>query len=284
MTAAADRPADFDQLCEKLASGQGKMPKRLEQTAAYMVAHPDAVAFGTTASIAAAAGVQPSTLIRFAQAIGFEGFSDLQTLFKDRLLDRNLSYDSRLAALHDHDSSAPGGTVLAGFIAAGRESLARLEEEFSSETFDQATDILARAGTIYLYARRRAFPPLIQLRYAFAKLGIRSEICGSINAIDEDILSFAGPQDAFLVISFAPYSKPTVQAAEQARAQQTPIVAISDSPLSPLAPLATAMLRLNEADFGGFRTLAASMTLAMALSVVVADKRRALQGLAKAEG
>ena len=274
MTAGTERPASYDALCTKLATELELMPKRLAQTASYLVAHPDEVAFGTTASIAEGAGVQPSTLIRFAKANGFEGFSDLQLLFRERLRDRNQSYDIRLATLGQEPKHVPGHAVLSGFIAAGQESLAWLEREVDMAEFDAAACALARAGTVYLVARRRAYPPLIQLRYAFAKLGIRSEICGSSNGIDSDLLSFAGPEDAAILISFAPYTQQTIEAAEQLRGQDVPIIAITDTRLSPLCSRAAARLLLAEADYAGFRTSTAAMTLVMALSVAAADQRR----------
>ncbi|ACM04054.1 MurR/RpiR family transcriptional regulator [Cereibacter sphaeroides] len=274
MSVRDDRPTSYDDLCTRLAADLETMPKRLAQTASYLVAHPDEVAFGTTASIAEGAGVQPSTLIRFAKANGFEGFSDLQLLFRERLRDRNQSYDSRLATLGQDADQVPSRAVLNGFIAAGQESLAWLQRDMDLDQFDAAAALLARAGTVYLVARRRAFPPLIQLRYALAKLGIRSEICGSVNGIDNDLLAFAGPDDAAILISFAPYTAQTIEAAEQMRAQEVPIVAITDSRLSPLCTGAGARLLLAEADYAGFRTSTAAMTLVMALSVATAEHRR----------
>jgi DNA-binding MurR/RpiR family transcriptional regulator len=274
MSADIKRPSTYDELCTKLAADLEAMPKRLAQTANYLVAHPDEVAFGTTASIAEAAGVQPSTLIRFAKANGFEGFSDLQLLFRERLRDRNQSYDSRLATLGEETTQLQGQAVLNGFIAAGQESLGWLERDLDFNEFDSAARVLAKAGTIYLVARRRAYPPMIHLRYAFAKLGMRSEICGSSNGIDSDLLSFAGAGDAAILISFAPYTSQTVEAAEQLKAQNVPIIAITDSRLSPLCSGAAARILLTEADYAGFRTSTAAMTLVMALSVAAADYRR----------
>lgn len=281
MNAKFERPSSFDELCERLATDNMSMPKRLAQTAAYMIANPDEVAFGTTASVANSAGVQPSTLIRFAKATGFEGFSDLQLLFRERLRDRTQSYDNRIANLDKSGVAEPNHAVLSGFIAAGQESLARIERELDFKDFEAAIDILVSAGTIYLVARRRAFPPLIQLRYAFAKLGIRCEICGSINGIDEDLMAFAASGDAAILISFAPYTEQTIRAARQLAEQHVPIVAITDSLLSPLCSMATSKIILSESHFAGFRTSAAAMTMVMALSVLVAERRHKDQSTSK---
>lgn len=270
MITLSPRPATYAELCEKLAAGHQTLPKRLAQTAHYLLAHPDEVAFGTTASIAAAAGVQPSTLIRFAKASGFDGFSELQVLFREKLRDRAQSYESRLSA----NPNASSQSILGGFIAAGQQSLDALKRDLDPHEFQTAAELLGRAETIYLVARRRAFPPLVQLRYAFARLGIRSELCSSGIGIDSDLLAFASPKDAAILISFAPYSDQTIDSGAQLGIQKVPIVAITDSMLSPITQNTTARILLSEADFAGFRTSTAAMTLVMALSVTVAEQRR----------
>ena len=51
--------------------------------AIFLWQHPSEVALGTISQVAEQAGVQPSTLVRFAQTFGFAGFSEFQDLFKD---------------------------------------------------------------------------------------------------------------------------------------------------------------------------------------------------------
>jgi DNA-binding MurR/RpiR family transcriptional regulator len=62
--------------------------QRLKQLATFALEHPEDVAFGTVAGIAEHAGVQPSTLVRFAKSLGYDGFSHLQQIFRDRLRER----------------------------------------------------------------------------------------------------------------------------------------------------------------------------------------------------
>jgi DNA-binding MurR/RpiR family transcriptional regulator len=89
-------PRDFESLRSTIIERKANMPKRLAQVAAFALGNPDEIAFGTTASIAAASEVQPSTLVRLAHHLGYEGFSDLQSIFRERLRDRTLSYEERL--------------------------------------------------------------------------------------------------------------------------------------------------------------------------------------------
>ena len=89
-------PRDFDALRRAVIGRREALPKRLIQVADYALGHADEIAFGTAASIAEAAGVQPSTLVRFAHQFGFAGFSDLQSIFRERLKSRNFSYQERI--------------------------------------------------------------------------------------------------------------------------------------------------------------------------------------------
>ena len=81
------RPGSYEELRAVLSSGTARLPKKLRQVAIHLWQHPTAVALGTVTSVAGEAGVQPSTLVRFAQAFGYTGFSDLQDVFKAHLAD-----------------------------------------------------------------------------------------------------------------------------------------------------------------------------------------------------
>ena len=86
-------------------------------------------------------------------------------------------------------------------------------------------------------------------------------------------ISPAGPEDAALAISFAPYSPVTLALVEAARKRGAKIVAITDSVLSPLAALADRRLEVVESDFAAFRSLSATFCLAMTIAVAVAERR-----------
>lgn len=270
-------PRDFDSLRSVIIERKATMPKRLAQVAAYALSNPDEMAFGTAASIATAADVQPSTLVRLAHHLGYEGFSDLQNVFRARLRDRTLSYEERLASLEAGPAANSDTELLSGFLTAASQSVARLASTIDGETFSKSVDLLARAETIYLVAKRRSYPLTAHIAYAFGKLGIRHQIVASPNGIDAEMVQFASSKDAVIAASFSPYAAESLTQAQELAARGVPIVAITDSVFSPLAASATHWFEVSEADYAGFRSLSASMALAMALPVAVAEKRRSLR-------
>ncbi len=270
-------PRDFESLRSTIIERKASMPKRLAQVAAFALSNPDEIAFGTTASIAAASEVQPSTLVRLAHHLGYEGFSDLQSIFRERLRDRTLSYEERLVTLEQSGGDDEDATLLTGFISAASQSVNRLAATVQTDTFAKAVDILAAAETIYLIAKRRSYPLTAHMTYAFSKLNIRHQIVASPNGVDPEMVQFATPRDAAIAASFSPYAADSLIQSQELADRGVPVIAITDSAFSPLAACATHWFEIAEADFAGFRSLSASMALTMALPVAIAERRRKLQ-------
>jgi DNA-binding MurR/RpiR family transcriptional regulator len=267
-------PRDFAALKALIVERATVMPRRLAQIAAFSLENPDDLAFGTVAAIARSAGVQPSALIRFSQTLGYQGFSDLQEVFRARLRDRVLNYGERLQQLRDH---TPGATkslaILDGFTHACEKSITELRARLEPQSLEQAVTMLVRAETIYLIGLRRSFPIASYMSYAFGKLSVRNVLVDAPGGLAQENVSFATPADCLLAISFNPYATETVSLCRAAAAQSVPVLAITDSPFSPLVPLASHWLEVQEANFEGFRSMAATLALAMTLTVAVADQR-----------
>ena len=274
-TAAELPPQDFDTLRSAILERKHELPKRLMQVAAYALDNPDEIAFGTAASIALSANVQPSTLVRFAQHFGFDGFSGLQLLFRARMRERNSSYEDRLRSLEQNGAAlAESTTIFNGFVSAAHRSLDAIASAVDPDGFERAVSILAGAETIYLVAKRRSYPISSYMAYAFGKLKVRFQLVGTSAGIDDDMLAMATPRDAAFAISFSPYASESTAQARSMAARGVPVVSLTDSAFSPLAECSAEWFEVVEADHAGFRSLSASMAFAMALTVSIAEARR----------
>lgn len=268
-------PKNFEALRTLILERRRELPKRLAQVAAFALDNPDEIAFGTAASIATDAEVQPSTLVRFAQTFGFDGFSALQAVFRARLRERNSSYEDRLVELEGGDAVAAGSAaILNSFIGAAHRSLDNLSAAIDPQKFESASRLLASAGTIHLIARRRSYPIATYMAYALSQLKIRCQIAGTASGIDDDMLALADEGDAAFAVSFSGYAPETSAQAAALAARGIPVVSLTDSAFSPLAECSTIWFELVEADHAGFRSLSASMAFAMALAVAIAEERR----------
>lgn len=268
-------PQDFESLRSLIVLRREELPRRLAQVAEFALEQPDKVAFGTVAELAGLAGVQPSTLVRFAQTLGFSGFSDLQEVFRARLRDRWPDYGERLKSLEARAKAGGSLALLDGFAEAGMASLARLREDASGEDLDKVASILAAARRIGLLGQRRVFPVTFYLAYACAKLGVETQLLDNRGGLLSEEARFLGTEDALLAVSFTPYTPETIEVAAAVAERGVPVVAITDSPFSPLIRSARAWVEVVEADYGAFRSLSATMTVAITVAVTVAELRRA---------
>lgn len=264
-------PATADQIRARTLSVIPTLPGRLRQCAEFVVAHPERIAVSTVAELAAAAGVQPSAMMRFCQVIGFTGFTEMQRVFREDYRDRWPDYATRLGRLRSRQGQT--AQLLIDFVGAGHKSLNLLGEATDLGALERAVDLLAGAGTIHLAGYRRSFPVASYLFYMLEKMGIPAVLHGASGGLASD--SAVRPGDAMLVVTVAPYSDEAIALATRAADRGVPVVALTDAPDSPVAGLPGETLEVREIDVGDFRALSATLTLATALAVAVGTRRSA---------
>jgi DNA-binding MurR/RpiR family transcriptional regulator len=244
-----------------------RLPKKLRQVAIFVWQHPTMVALGTVTSIAAQAGVQPSTLVRFAQSFGYSGFSELQAVFKAYLAGGE-------RGPRDPDAGE-AARLVDGFVASSVASLGRIRDRLEISSFESVAEILAGAEILYVIGSKRAFCLASYVSLALSNLGVRNFALDNVGSTGFELLRGATTSDAVLAISFTPYNSITPELAASAAQRAVPIVAITDSAFSPLAPISKAYLEVVEEDFSGFKSLSATLAVAMALVLRVAQLRGA---------
>lgn len=257
----------YDALRAELASKRDGLSPRLRQVAEFALCHPDDMALETIAVIAERVGVPPSTLIRFANAFGFDGFSTMQRVFRSQLVERTSDYAARIQALRQAEADPSPAAILDRLADAGIRALEHLRGTVPPERLAQAADVLAEAEAIHVVGQRRAFAVATYLSYALGQLGPRTHLLDGVGGMTLQQASFITPRDALVVISFRPYAPETMVVAQQAHDRGTPLVVLTDGPLSPLLPLARIAFEIEDAELQGFRALSATMCLALALVV-----------------
>jgi len=271
---AVPTQSDFDAFHHRLRQCYAQLPKRLVQLADFVTEDPDEVALGTVSSLARQAGVQPSTVVRFARTLGFGGFSEMQVVFRDRLRVRNVTYRERVNALHRIDGEPLEASVIFnGFYEAAHDSLRALQAHLLPERLEAAVTTMAQAYCLYLLGLRRSMPVIRYLSYLLAKLDIRHQIIGLETGMEEESFAHAGPEDAALVLSYTDYAPRTIELFQALEARHVPVIAMTDSAASPVIPQSGLWLEVHEADFQGFRSNAASLVLVSTLAAAIAERR-----------
>lgn len=279
MTVLSPSPESYDGLRSLVSARYPAMSGRLRQIAEFLLAEPDTVALQTVAAVAERAGVQPSALIRFAQSLGYDGFSEMQRVLRARLVERAPAYVDRL---REHEPDVPGspGQILSHFVQAGHHALDQLRESVDARALDAAVDLLAGAEVIHLMAQRRAYPVVAYMAYGVSHLGRRMQLIDGVGGMALQQARSMTARDVLVAVSFRPYAAETLAVAESARERAVPLLALTDSPLSSLARLGNVVLCVADAEFQGFRALTASMCLATSIILGLGQRILARDGAA----
>jgi len=263
-------PGTVEAFRARLAAVTDGLPRRLRQCADYIAANTDRIAVSTVAELAEGAQVPPSAVMRFCQLLGFTGFSDMQRLFREAYAPGWPDYATRLRNLKEHGAESPAA-LLAEFVEAGRLSLESLAKTTDEAALAEAVRILARARLVHVVGLRRAFPVAAYLAYVFEKMAVPAMLHDGVGKLDHRHALRRG--DAVLAITFAPYSDETLALAQEAQGGGLPVVALTDRRESPLSQFSEVILTVPEVDFGAFRSLSATIALALSLAVAVGSAR-----------
>ncbi len=265
-------PKGHDELIREISGQYDDLSPRLKQIARFVLDHPNEVALDTIATVALHSKVQPSSLIRFAKALGYSGYSEMQRVFRDRLVATKPSYSQRIRELKDtqdnQDFDDPR-IVLEHFVAAHNEALKHLLAEVSTESLQEAVRLLRSAEHIHLLAMRRAFPVACYLFYALNNLDRRAFLIDNVGGMLSEQASWIGDKDVLVAISYQDYSPEVLAVAERMHGRGVSVIAITDELLSPLVQLASVSFQVEDAAVHDFRSLGASLCLAQALVIAL---------------
>jgi DNA-binding MurR/RpiR family transcriptional regulator len=259
----------YEDLKDLMARSYPGMSKQLQRIARFALEQPDELALGTVAALAQANEVQPSAMIRFANSLGYSGFSETQQVFRGHLLRRSDSYRERIQQMRRRQADgarAPTG-VLHQLIGESVAELGQLEEKILAADLKAAVKLMAAAPRIHVLAQRRAFPVAAYLAYALSQLELRTHLLdGSGGMLRESLRSIA-PGDVLIAASFRHYSPEVIDASATAHRLGARVIAITDGPLSPLKACARVCFELADDSSRPFRSLVAPLCLAQTLVV-----------------
>ena len=262
---------DYEHLRNELVRCHGSLSRRLQQINRFAMSHPNDMALETIAVIAERAEVPPSSLIRFAKSFGFSGFSKMQKVFQQGLVDSTSDYRQRVQTMNLQISqqTEAAQSNLDHFINGGIDALHKLRESVTDEQIENAAGFLSKANVVHVAAQRRSFPIAAYFTYALSHLGVPNVLLDSLGGMFAEQGKTVREGDVLLAVSFSPYANEVLKLVEVVHARDVPVIVITDSILSPLASLADVCLEVKETEVFGFRGLVLSVLICLSLSLIV---------------
>ena len=222
-----------------LREGFDSFSKSQKAIARYIIDHLEETAYLSAEELAKKGNTSSSTVVRFAQSLGFSGYPDLQKATRDEhrlgASSRPVVHDDQLLFLVEEDN----------LTRALRTDILSLEETLAKNTlgrFNQAAEIVSSAGRLMLVGMHEASIVARHAAYVFELLGIPTHLVVDSSEANVAALVRLSADDAIVAVGFRRAHPLTVSFLEKAGAAGVPTVSITDNSLSEIAGKATVTL------------------------------------------
>jgi len=252
---------------------QGKfirLSKGQKLIAEYILKNYDKAAFMTAAKLGVSVGVSESTVVRFANELGFSGYPKLQKALQE-LIKNKLTTVQRLELRNDYFSD---GDALKGVLKADMENIRATLEKINENVFEDVVKSIFEAKRIYIIGLRSStalseflgfYLNIILQNVKVVSYGISDVFEQMINVSEGDLV---------IGIGFPRYAAKTIDALAFSQDRGAKVVALTDSLLSPLATKAdyTLIAQSNMASF--VDSLVAPLSVINALIIAVGMREK----------
>ena len=238
-----------------------ELSPELQRAARWLADHPADVGVMSMRQQARAIGVSPPTMSRLARALDYADYAALRHAFQDALAAPGARYRAQAKALQSGQRGKSTALLMRDLANDQLQDVRSTTELNDPAVVEAVVDSLCSAERVGFLGVRSSFGIAYLFHYAHKLLADNGVLITGLGGALIDQLDGFGPRDVLVAISLAPYSSPTVEAARLARERCVSVVALTDSPLSPLAPHATHVLLFRAASLSFFHSMLAPLAL-----------------------
>ena len=256
---------------QTIRAGMDSFSKGQKRIAAFILDNYDRAAFMTAAKLGETASVSESTVVRFAAQLGYDGYPNMQKALQELIRGR-LTSIQRIQVSRDQMT---GSDILGSVMQRDMNSIHDVIERLDREEFERVVDKLLHAKHIYILGVRSSSFLAGYLNF-YLHLIFKNVTLVQSSAAGEiyEQLVHIGPGDVLVSISFPRYSKMAIHAVEFACQRGGDVVAVTDSPMSPMYKMASASLLASSDMISFVDSMAAPLSLLNALILAVGQQRR----------
>lgn len=263
--------SSINELFQKLDGKDIRLSKGQRKLSAFIKEHYDKAAFMTAARLGEEVGVSESTVVRFATALGYEGYPEFQ---KDlgELIRNKLNSIQRMEVTYGRISQSELlESVLGSDISNIKQTMANIDHA----AFDLAVETILQGKRIYIIGLRSC-APLASFLDFYLNLVCENVVLVNKNSGSEifEQLIRIGENDVIIGISFPRYSMRTLKALEFASARKANVITLTDSVHSPITMYSSCNLIANSDMVSVVDSLVAPLSVINALVVALCMKRQ----------
>ena len=252
---------------ERLVKISADLPPQQRVIAEYVLQHLTAIPFLSVPELARRAGVSEATVVRFAQRIGYPGFSELKMELVDLLQTRLTNGDEGAQEIVSED-------LLQSVASLEIANIGRTLDSLDRESFSSVAEALFASDRVYTFGMGVSALLAELAAYTLLQVGVRASCLSTVFSSPREQLVGIRPGDLVMVFSLPPYSKQSLAILEDAHGLGISTVAVSDRMTSPASTLAERTLSVKSDNMMFTNAVAAVTVLINALATEIATSHR----------
>lgn len=271
----------YKEIKEKITSKFDSLPKNQRKAAEYFINNFDKIPFLNVHDLSQLTGMSVASIVRFAQSVGFQGFSELREAIAGSL-QKEISSKQMFPLFEKHKVKEDLLTEVANLDIKNINDTLNLVER---KTFDDVIGTILKSERVFTAGLGISFLLAEILAYQLTQVGVSSSVLQHSHTLFNEQILFMNPKDLLIVFSFPPYSKETIEAAEFAKKRKIDVIAVTNQPASPATFFTKANLIVKSENMLFTNSFAAISVLinAVATACAIKDKQRAKKILKESE-
>lgn len=241
------------------------LSKGQKKVAEFIINDYDKAAFMTAARLGEVVGISESTVVRFANTLGYIGYKDLQKSLQE-LIKNKLTTVQRLSMVNSFSNDE---SVLRKVMEKDMDNIEKTINEMDYENFEKSIELILNSEKVYIIGMRSSnfLAGYLGFYLSFLLENIKVVTSGP-NDVFEQLLN-ANDKDLIIGISYPRYSKRTLEALDYCKEKGCKIISITDSLISPASNYSDLSLVASSDMLSFVDSLVAPMSLINALIVTI---------------
>jgi DNA-binding MurR/RpiR family transcriptional regulator len=226
---------------EKLKKEMEGFTPRQRGLAEFILQNPESLAFLTITDLAKKVGVSEATVTRFCSALGYDGYAhlcrEIQQTIQSELSTVGRFQLVRTMGRHSIETQSPSAfeRVLSNEI----DNLINLTQNVRTVDFYRSVDLMAAADRICIIGSMASSCLASYFGYMLGKIFPRVDLLRGHGGMASAVCNNLNQNSLVFLISFPRYPKVTVELGQLAAQREATLIAITNSPISPVVPLAS---------------------------------------------
>lgn len=261
---------DGKELINNINSQYRKLSKGQKLIAKYVLENYDKVAFMTASKLSEEVGVSESTVVRFANALGYSGYPRLQDALEE-LMKNKLTAVQRIDLVDEKKCSSD---ILKSVLKEDSRNLRETLENIDENAFEEAVDKIIKAKRVYVLGLRSSYTIAQYLGFYLDRVIDNVQVIKMDMGDTFEQIVRINKDDVLIAITFPRYSTKAYQTASYAKEKKAHVIAITDSVFGPVASISDNRLIVKNNMMSFVDSLVPALSIVNALVVSISAKKK----------